>query len=99
MRIIGSLIIIILCLLTVAFALLNAEQVSINYLLGERQLPLSLLVILVLLTGILLGIICSFRWIFSIRRKSRLLTKQVQDLRTEIDTLRAMPVKDSHLWS
>lgn len=99
MRLISSLFIIIICVVTVAFALLNAELVSINYLLGERQLPLSLLVILILLMGILIGIVLSFRSILRSRMKTRTLTKQVEDLRTEIDTLRAMPVKEHHLWS
>lgn len=99
MRLITSLFIIIVCLVTVAFALLNAELVSINYLLGERQLPLSLLVILVLLMGILLGIVLSFKALLRSRLKTHSLTKQVDDLRTEIDTLRAMPVKEHHLWS
>lgn len=99
MRVIGSVFIIIICLLTVAFALLNAEQVSINYLLGERQLPLSLLVILILLGGMFLGIMLSFRWILSARRKAAILSKQMKDLRLEIDTLRALPVKENSLWS
>lgn len=99
MRLITSLFIIIVCLITVAFALLNAELVSINYLLGERQLPLSLLVILVLLAGILMGIVLSFKAILRSRLKTHALTKQVEDLRKEIDTIRAMPVKEHHLWS
>lgn len=85
--------------MTVAFALLNAELVSINYLLGERQLPLSLLVILILLLGILLGIVLSFKAILHARLKTHSLSKQVADLRKEIDTIRAMPVKEHHLWS
>ena len=99
MRFISSFFIIIICLATAAFALLNAELVSINYLVGERQLPLSLLVILVLLLGIVVGAVLSAKAVIHARLKARSLAKQLESQQTEINTLRAMPVKEHHLWS
>jgi putative membrane protein len=44
----------------IAFAVLNANIVTINYYFAKSNLPLSLLLIITLFLGFLLGLLCSF---------------------------------------
>lgn len=51
MRIIGILTSVVVIAAGVAFSVLNAQKVSINYLLGKADLPLALLLLLALVVG------------------------------------------------
>ena len=55
MRIFTYLIVFILVIIGFAFACLNAESVTINYYLGQREIPLSLLLAAGLFIGGFLG--------------------------------------------
>ena len=56
-RIITGIVVVILILLGITFAILNATPVSLNYYIGISEISLSLLLVLVLLLGIVLGIL------------------------------------------
>jgi len=56
MRLIRFLILGLVALLGFSFALLNAQQVHIDYYVGTRDLPLSLLLVVAFVAGILLGL-------------------------------------------
>lgn len=55
MRLLSLLVLSLLAILTFGFAMFNAQNVSINYYLGTRDLPLSLLLVSTLLGGVILG--------------------------------------------
>lgn len=55
MKILITFLAIVLVLLGVSFALLNAEIVTVNFYLTTLRLPISLLIVLTLLFGILIG--------------------------------------------
>lgn len=96
MRIITTLLIILLVLLGLTFAGLNAEPVIINYYIGTKKLPLSLLLILTLVCGSLLGLLANL--VFCIRLKSAnvLLRHRLKLVQEEVANLRTMPLKDEH---
>lgn len=46
-------------ILGVAFSVLNAENIQLNYYLGSIELPLSLVLVVAMIIGALLGIFAS----------------------------------------
>lgn len=95
MRIISTTVLLLICVLVVAFALLNAEMVGVHYFFGDARLPLSLLLLIVLVMGALIGWFSGLRMMLGSRKSSHDLNKKVKTLQKELDNLRAMPVKDS----
>ncbi len=94
MRVVYITIIIILAAFFVVFALLNAHSVEINYFLGRRSLPLSLLLLASLMCGFLIGILGMLKSVIGSRASAHRAKKKSNILQKEIDNLRAMPVKD-----
>ena len=80
----------------VTFAVLNAESVQLNYYLGSIELPLSLVLIVAMIIGALLGIFASLSLIIGSRRSATKLKRSVEVAETEIVNLRNIPIKDEH---
>ncbi len=95
MRIISTTLLLLLCIIVVAFALLNAETVDVYYFLGTAHLPVSLLLLIVLVLGAFIGWCSGLGMVFGSRKHVHELNKKVKMLQKELDNLRAMPVKDS----
>ncbi|WP_116964731.1 lipopolysaccharide assembly protein LapA domain-containing protein [Fastidiosibacter lacustris] len=57
MHLIGYLLLIIIFLIVCALAVLNAQQVTFNYLLGSLNLPLILLLLIVFVSGLIIGML------------------------------------------
>lgn len=94
MRIISYLITLIIILIGITFAALNAEPVAINYYLGASETPLSLLLIIAMLFGVFLGLCACL--VFYWKQKS-LVSKLKQRLKiteAEVAKLRVLPLKD-----
>lgn len=86
----------IVFLLGLAFASLNAGPVTIDYYFGQGEYPLVLMLVGVLALGTLLGALVGVgrilrmkREIASIRRKERLAEQEIRNLR-------ALPLRDNH---
>jgi putative membrane protein len=94
MRVVYVTVFIILAAILVVFALLNASSVEINYFLGKRTMPLSLLLLAALMSGFFIGVLGTVKSVLSARAKAYRLKKKASMLQKEIDNLRAMPVKD-----
>jgi putative membrane protein len=83
----------IVCILVVVFALLNAGTVNVHYFFGDTRLPLSLLLFIVLAAGALIGWLSGIRMLLGNRKHTHDLNKKVKNLQKELNNLRAMPVK------
>lgn len=99
MRALKITIILLVTLMIVAFALVNAKSVQISYLLGHVELPLSLALFMSLSVGAMVGMLWTASWVVSQRAHVHELSKKVNLLQKEIDNLRAMPVKDVKQWT
>jgi uncharacterized integral membrane protein len=99
MRALKTLFLLLLGLVIVAFALLNAKSVPLNYLLGHIDLPFSLAMLICLSLGAFLGMLWTASWVINQHSQAHELRKKVTLLQKEIDNLRAMPVKDVDQWS
>jgi len=89
----------LISLLIIVFALVNAQSVQFNYLLGKIQMPFSLAMLIALSIGTLIGMLWTASWLLKQRSNTHELSKKVNLLQKEIDNLRAMPVKDVKQWT
>jgi len=94
MRIFTYIILLALILLGVSFAGLNAELVMINYYIGTNKLPLSLLLIMALAAGGLLGLLVSLIIYVRLKSSNLRLRQRLHLAEEEVANLRAMPLKD-----
>ena len=95
-RLIYSLFALLVIIFGVVFAVLNAENVQLNYYLDSIELPLSLVLVVAMIFGALLGIFASLSFIIGSRRSASKLKRSVEEAEKEIVNLRNIPIKDEH---
>jgi len=95
-KLIYTILVLIIILLGITFAVLNAENVQLNYYFGSQQLPLSLALVLAMFVGAILGVVASFNLILRSRREVARLRKAAEMAEKEIANLRAIPIKNPH---
>lgn len=86
----------VLVIFGIVFAVLNAEPVQLNYYFGSKDVALSLVLVLAMIVGALLGVIASASMIISHRREVVKLRKAVHLAEKEVANLRAIPIRDNH---
>jgi uncharacterized integral membrane protein len=96
MRIVTYLFLILLVVFALMFAGLNADLVSINYYLGSKRLPLSLLILLSFILGGLLGLLTAFITYVKLKYINRRLRHRLNLVEKELINLRALPFKEQH---
>lgn len=95
MRIIGVLLGLLVLATGFMFASLNAEPVSIQYLVGTSQVSLSVLVLLLLSVGVGLGSLFSGLAYLRLKLHYRRLKKQLGLLEDEVSKLRLLSVRET----
>ena len=95
-RIVYLIIFLILVVFGIVFAVLNAEPVKLNYYFGSKEVALSLILVLAMIVGAILGVIASASMIMSNRREVIKLRKSVELAEKEVANLRAIPIRDNH---
>jgi putative membrane protein len=95
MRIVTSLLIIVAVTSSIVFAVLNSHLVDINYYLGETQAPLSLVLAMTLMLGVVVGISPCVNIIVKIKRENARLNKRIKLTEEEVVNLRNIPIKDN----
>lgn len=96
LRLLYFLLALIVVILGVVFSVLNADTVQLHYYLGSIELPLSLVLILAMIVGALLGIFSSLGFIIGSRRSASKLKRSVEVAEKEIVNLRNIPIKNEH---
>lgn len=95
MRIISYFLLLIIIIFGITFAILNSESVSINYYyVGQRTLPLSLLLVLVFALGCFLGMLVGFWLLLKAKINNYRLQQRLNLAEKEIENLRAIPLQD-----
>lgn len=87
---------IILALLATVMTQLNISQVEFNYYFGSIQLSLSLLLLLAISVGALLGLIMTAGIALSAMGEKRRLKQRLKLREQEIRNLREIPIKGRH---
>ena len=96
MRLVMTFFYIILIILGVSFAALNATAVQINLYFSLIKMQISLLIIITLGIGIVIGFLIFIYRYLSLKNENRKIRHQLNLTEKEIKNLRAIPLKDHH---
>ena len=94
MKLISIVVITTITLMAILFSVLNAEPVDINYYFGQFTYPLSLLIVITLATGALLGVLASLVVIVKLKGANAKLKKEIKVSDKELTNLRRLPLRD-----
>ena len=78
------------------FSAINTDPVAVNYYLGSISLPLSIIIVLAIVLGAGIAAFALFMGTLRLRYENRRLSKKLELSEQEINSLRILPVKDSH---
>ena len=92
-RLIGFIFLIILIVLGLSFAVLNADTVPLNSYFGFREIPLSMVVVLSLATGAVIGVLVSMGMILRLKQQAASLRKKLQRAEKDAEQLQILPAK------
>ena len=94
MRIVMSIFYLLLVLVGVSFAGLNASSVQLNVYFTTFHMPLSVLIVLTLGLGVCLGFILFLGRYWRLKAEHRRIKNQLKLTEKEIRNLRAIPLQD-----
>ena len=94
MKVFSYIIILLILILGITFAVLNAMPVTVHYYIGTKQMPLSLLLVIGFVFGLFVSLIFMSFVVIRLKSRNRRLRKQLKISEKEIDNLRVMPIKD-----
>lgn len=80
-RLLGFLFLAVLVIAGISFAVLNSGNVPMNYYFGVLNTPVSVLVVVSVIAGALIGLLVSMGVILRLRHRVRKLQKQINMLR------------------
>lgn len=86
--------IIFILLLGLVFHVKNHQLVTLNYYVGEIQLSFSIIIVLAVCVGVLLGILASIPIIIRNKQLNSRLKKEIKHREKEINNYRITPTKD-----
>ncbi len=93
-RLLGFLFLVVLVVLGLSFAVLNAQSVSLNYYFGYREIPLSMIVVLSLAAGAVIGVLVSAGLILRMKAQTRQLRRKLRNAEKDSDQLRVLPAEE-----
>jgi putative membrane protein len=93
-RLLGFLLLLVLVVLGLSFAVLNAEPVALNYYFGYRDIPLSMIVVLSLVAGALIGVLVSLGMILRLKQQAARLRRKLRTAEKDAEHLRILPAKE-----
>jgi lipopolysaccharide assembly protein A len=93
-RLLGFLFLVVLIVLGLSFAVLNAQVVSLNYYFGYRDIPLSMVVVLSLAAGAVIGVLVSAGLILRMKAQARQLRRKLRNAEKDSDQLRVLPAQE-----
>lgn len=96
MRILMLIIYILLIIIGVSFAALNATSVDVNFYFKTISMPISVLMTIMLGIGILIGFILFIARYWRLKAECHKLKNQLKLTEKEIKNLRSIPLQDQH---
>lgn len=96
LRIIRLVLFILVAVLGIAFAVLNADPVEFSYSFGIWRAPLSLILAITFSLGALLGVIACLGMLLKSKLEGRRLRKALKHSEQEVTSLRNIPMGDRH---
>ncbi len=96
MRIVMIIFYLLLILVGVSFAALNADSVQVNFYFKTVNMPISVLITIVLGMGVILGFILFLGKYWRLKSEFRSIKNKLRLTEKEIRNLRAIPLQDQH---
>lgn len=93
-RLLGFLVVLALIVLGLSFAVLNSEPVALNYYFGYQDIPLSMIVVLSLAAGAVIGVLVSAGLILRLKAQAAGLRRKLRRAEKDSDQLRILPAKE-----
>ena len=93
-RLVGFLFLLVLVVLGLSFAVLNSQKVSLNYYFGYLDIPLSMIVVLSLATGAVIGVLVSAGLMLRLKAQTRQLRRKLRNAEKDSDQLRVLPAQE-----
>ena len=87
-------VILVIILTGLSFALLNSTPVSFNYYIGKQEMALSLLLVLSLVLGAILGVAASFSLILKFRTEVSKIRREMKSKTKELTNLQSLTTQD-----
>ncbi len=95
-RIIFLVIFLFVSVIGLSFALMNAEAVTLSYYFGTIDAPLSIIVVVSIALGALLGVSASMAMALGLKQEIARLRRSVKVTEKEVANLRSLPLRDKH---
>ena len=95
-RIVYTILFIIILVSGLLFFVKNNQVEEFDYIIGSKELPLSILLLASLVTGAILGILATVPLILRLNHQKKRLEKQVKLSEKEINNLRTLPSRQSY---
>lgn len=96
-RIVKLIFYMLLVLLGLLFAVLNAQKVSLDFYFGSYDgISLAMIMFLAMVIGAGIGFLFCLGQLISARREINKLKKSIQLAEKEVTNLRTIPIKDNH---
>lgn len=96
MRIVQGVFLFAIFVIALAFAVINADPVRLNYYLGSSELPLSLVLIVAFAVGAVMGLAVNLGRILRLRHVISQLRRAARITEQELANLRAIPLRNEH---
>jgi putative membrane protein len=93
-KLLGIVIITLIALVVAVFTVLNAEPVELNFYYAKTAYPLSVVIVVVLIVGAVLGVMACLRVIVRLKRENARIKKQIELTEQEVANLRRLPLRD-----
>ena len=85
----------LILIIAAAFAALNEQVISMNYFVGTMDTPLTFVIIVCFILGMLFSFLIIVSYIIRLRWQQRRMKQALQLKDQELNNLREMPLKDS----
>jgi putative membrane protein len=93
-RIVAIVIFIIIFVLGAAFSAANNTAITINYYLSTITLPLSIVVVIATISGIIIGAFLLITSLWRLKYENRRLTKKISKLEQELDDINLIAIEE-----
>lgn len=94
MKLIKTIFILLIIIIGITFAILNAKTVPLHYYFGATDISLALLLAMTLIVGASLGWLLSIPATFRLKRSNRQMRSRIKLFEKEIDHLRSVSAKE-----
>jgi len=96
MRLIQGILLFLVFVVALAFAVINAQSVTVSYYLGSFDLPLSVVMVVTFALGSLFGILAGFVRVLTLKREVSRLRRSERIAQQELTNLRSLPIRQDH---